>query len=89
MSDDDYQKSVSFSIMQIGELSNGLSEGYRKETSDAIPWVSIRGMRNIVVHDYGSIDIKIVWKTAREDVPALLDFANTALKIPKERVSYC
>ena len=87
LSDKDYQKSISFSILQIGEVSNGLSEEYRNETSDVIPWISIRGMRNFVVHRYGSMNKEIIWKTAKEDVPALLDFTNTVLEKPKEKES--
>lgn len=48
--DKDYQKSISFSIMQIGELSNSLSDDYRKQTADIIPWSAIRGMRNLFAH---------------------------------------
>ena len=37
----DYQKSVSFCILQIGELCNGLSAEYRSSTEDQIQWRSI------------------------------------------------
>ena len=36
--DADYQRSISFSIMQIGELSGGLSEEYRRKTRESIQW---------------------------------------------------
>ena len=32
--DADYQRSIAFSILQIGELSGGLSEEYRKGTDE-------------------------------------------------------
>ena len=53
--DVDYQQSVSFSVLQIGELVNGLSEEFKAATSSEMQWHQIRGMRNIVVHGYGSI----------------------------------
>ena len=34
--DEDFQRSISFSILQIGELSGGLSEEYRKKTSNRV-----------------------------------------------------
>ena len=34
--DADYQRSIAFSILQIGELSGGLSEEYRKATSSRV-----------------------------------------------------
>lgn len=48
--DEDFQRSISFSILQIGELSGGLSEEYRKKTSNRVQWGPIKGMRNMVAH---------------------------------------
>jgi uncharacterized protein with HEPN domain len=36
-----------------------------------VPWPSIVGMRNVLVHGYFDIDADIVWVAARRDVPAL------------------
>ena len=36
--DADYQRSISFSILQIGELSGGLSAEFRKATANRIQW---------------------------------------------------
>ena len=47
-SDGDYQRSIAFSILQIGELGGSLSEAYRKETCNRIQWGPIKGMRNMV-----------------------------------------
>ncbi len=78
--DTDYQKSVSFSILQIGELSGKLSEEFKNETSNLVPWSAIREMRNIFAHNYGSMNREIIWKTANDDVSLLLDFCNEILK---------
>ena len=72
--DVDYQQSVSFSVLQIGELVNGLSDEFKAATSSEMQWHQIRGMRNIVVHGYGSIDLSVVWGTVQEDIPALEQF---------------
>ena len=77
--DTDYQKSVSFSILQIGELSGKLSEAFRNETAAAVPWAAIKGMRNFFAHNYGSMSREIIWKTANEDIPSLLRFCNRML----------
>ena len=53
LSDSDYQQSIAFSVLQIGELTSGLSEEYRSATKEQIQWPHIRGLRNIIVHDYG------------------------------------
>jgi uncharacterized protein with HEPN domain len=38
-----------------------------------IPWAEMRGMRNIVVHEYFGVTSETLWKTAREDLPAIID----------------
>lgn len=77
--DIDYQKSVSFSILQIGELSGKLSEEFREKTSNLVPWSAVRGMRNLFAHNYGSMSRDTIWRTANEDIPELLKFCNGVL----------
>ncbi len=78
--DEDFQRSISFSILQIGELSGGLSEEYRKRTSNRIQWGPIKGMRNMVAHSYGSMDRQIIWETAIVDIPTLKQFCEEQLE---------
>lgn len=77
--DSDYQRSVSFCILQIGELSGGLSDEYRHRTSNRIQWGPMKGMRNMVAHSYGSMSRRIVWETATVDIPALKEFCDEQL----------
>lgn len=77
--DADYQRSVSFSILQIGELSGGLSAEYKSKTADRIQWGPMKGMRNLVAHNYGNMDQSIIWETATVDIPVLLQFCNEQL----------
>ena len=74
-----YQQSVSFCIFQIGELCGGLSENYRKDTSCEIQWNAIRGLRNIVAHDYGNIKLDILWDVVTSDIPTLKQFCDQQL----------
>src|ERR1700684_2761050 len=37
-----------------------------------LPFRSMRGMRNIIAHDYGEVDLDLVWKTATTDLSALV-----------------
>jgi uncharacterized protein with HEPN domain len=30
-------------------------------------------MRNIIAHDYGEVDLELVWKTATTDLPGLIE----------------
>ena len=37
----------------------------------AMPWAQMRAIRNVVIHEYFSVDLAIVWDTVRNDFPAL------------------
>ena len=55
----------------IGEAAGRISPEVQKEFPE-IPFREIRGMRNIIAHDYGEVDLERVWETVIEDVPHLL-----------------
>lgn len=78
-SDPDLQRSVSFCILQIGELAGKLTPEFRAETASRIQWGPIKGMRNLVAHNYGSMSMDIVWETAVSDIPVLKSFCDDVL----------
>jgi len=45
-----------------------LSETTRQAIPE-LPFRKMRGMRNIVAHDYANVDLKIVWEVATVHVP--------------------
>lgn len=65
--------------MQIGELTNKLSDEFKAAHSE-IPWRAIRGMRNIVAHEYGHIDTETVWETAENGTQELKAFCQQELE---------
>ena len=77
ISDKDYFNSVCMSLLQVGELSQHLSVEFTKAHTD-IPWKNIIGLRNMVVHGYGQIDIETIWVTVISDIP---DLYNKCLAI--------
>ena len=54
-----YQNAVSMCILQIGELVGRLTDDFKADHAE-IPWRKIRGMRNFVAHEYGSVDFEVV-----------------------------
>ncbi len=63
--------SMSFRLIQIQENAKKLTEAY-KMAHKTIPWTDISGLRNRIVHDYGNIDLGIIFSTLTEDVPWLI-----------------
>lgn len=45
-----------------------------------IPWRNIAGMRDIVVHNYETIDKLILWNVANEEIYKLKEFCIRILK---------
>ena len=63
-------RATCFSIAQIGERMVQLEKTLSKKYTD-LPWIDARGMRNIIVHDYGKADVEQVYKTIHNDLPGL------------------
>lgn len=62
--------SVMFRLIQISENSVRLDADFKSRYSE-VPWQAIKGMRNKIVHDYGQVDLSIVFETVSQDVPEL------------------
>lgn len=73
-----YRNAIAMCLMQIGELTNKLSQEFKEEHSE-IPWRAIRGMRNVVAHEYGRIDVETVWETAEKGTSELMEFCRREL----------
>lgn len=54
----------------IGEAVSAPSTKFTQKHSD-VAWPKIVGMRNILVHNYFSIDAPIVWAVIENDLPVL------------------
>ena len=65
------QDSVIRRLEIIGEAAGRVSSEFRTGHPD-IPWGSMTGMRNRMIHGYDDIDMGIVWNTLQESVPNLL-----------------
>ncbi|MEK7674145.1 MAG: DUF86 domain-containing protein [Patescibacteria group bacterium] len=57
-------------IVVIGEAVNNLSDEF-KEKHQNLPWYQAVGLRNRIAHGYVDVDIEVIWKTIKEDIPIL------------------
>lgn len=64
--------SVIKEIEIIGEAASKISEVTKLEYPD-IPWQDIVGMRNRLIHGYFDVNVKLVWNTVKNNLPALIE----------------
>ncbi len=65
------QDAVVRRLIIIGEAVNRLSDDFKKANPD-IPWQIIKGFRNILVHEYDSLDYDLIWETINNELPKLI-----------------
>lgn len=76
-------RATCFSVSQIGEMMIQL-EKKLSSLYPELPWSRARGMRNIIVHDYGGTDIKMVYSVINNDLPGLkIDFTKIKSELQK------
>ena len=73
-----YQNAILTPITQIGELVKRLSDEFKQNYND-IPWKNIAGMRDIVVHNYETIDKMILWNVADKETLKIKEFCLSIL----------
>ena len=70
LSDKKTQDSAIRRLQIIGEASKRLSAKF-KITTPEVEWKEIAGTRDILIHDYGTVDLDEVWKIIKDDLPKL------------------
>ncbi len=66
------QSAILHQLLVLGEATKRLSPDFRVQHG-AMPWHLMARMRDRLNHGYDSVDYAIVWQTAPQDIPALLD----------------
>lgn len=63
------QSAVIMQLTLVGETSKNLSEEIKSNID--LPWKEIAGFRDVAIHDYSDLDLKIVWAAAKNRIPEL------------------
>ena len=63
-------KSVLYNMAIIGEAARYLPPEVTERYPE-IPWIDVRGMRNVVIDEYFQVDLEIVWQAIQEDLNPL------------------
>ena len=77
------QDAVIRRIEIIGEAAKRVSVQTR-DMHPEVPWATMIGMRNLMIHDYDDVDMDIVWDTVHRDLPELLALIAPFAPDPKE-----
>jgi len=76
-----YRDACSQCVAQIGELVGNLS-GELKGRNPDIEWSRIRGLRNIIDHNYGAIKTDLMWTVLTVRIPELKIWCLSAIEKP-------
>jgi uncharacterized protein with HEPN domain len=55
-----------------------LSDELKRNHPD-VEWQDIKDFRNLLIHEYFGIDLEIVWKTVKDDLPVLMEAVRAIL----------
>lgn len=71
---------VLMNFIVIGEMAGKLSEDFRNNHNE-IEWLKIKGLRNIVAHNYFGVDIEEIWQIIEFWFPKLKLYINNLNKL--------
>ena len=63
---------IMFRLIQIAENSDKLPPSFKTKHGE-LPWRELKGMRNRIVHDYGYVDLTIIYDTVMHGIPEMYD----------------
>ncbi len=65
-------------LLVIGEASKNLSNQFTEKHA-SIPWKKIKGLRDIIAHQYFGLDYPLLWDIVQTKIPELNLIMNQAM----------
>lgn len=65
-------ESIVYQFIVIGEASANIPDNI-KTLAPELPWRQMTDMRNMMAHEYFRVNLTIVWETAQNNLPALVE----------------
>jgi uncharacterized protein with HEPN domain len=79
LADTKTQDAVIRTLEILGEATKKLSPSLRERYPE-IPWKSMAGVRDKLIHDYFGVNIDIVWQIVQDQLPVLVEQIAAALQ---------
>ena len=70
---------IMFHLIQIGEIAGKFSPDFCQKHND-IDFINIKGLRNLVVHDYSGVIYNELFDIVKDDIPKLENDYKNILK---------
>ena len=67
---EEVQDAALLGLLRLGETTKYIPQSVQDRHPE-LPWAYLRDIRNLIAHDYFSIDPALVWRTVRDELPAL------------------
>jgi uncharacterized protein with HEPN domain len=68
--DEKSQDAIMYNLIILGEAANQISDEIQEKHPE-IPWPSIVGTRNVIVHGYDQVKLQIVWDIIEKNLKPL------------------
>lgn len=72
---------IAYKLTVLGEAASGLPEELRLKHPE-LPWQRMRGLRNVLIHDYGRIDADIIYAVLTQNLPDIITALEQLLEEP-------
>ena len=70
LDDEKTQDAIMYNVIILGEAANRIGQEFQEKHPE-IPWSSIIGTRNVIVHGYDQVKLQIIWDILTKDLPSL------------------
>lgn len=73
------QQACVSNLMIIGEAASHLTADI-KDKYNTVDWLKIKGLRNVIVHEYYKVDTNLIWQLIHNNLPDIKQIVVQAFK---------
>lgn len=83
LSDSKTQDAVLMRFLDVGENLSRVRQNFPEfwDTHASDDWQKAIGLRNVVAHDYGSVDLRVIWRVVTRDLPRLSESLRASISV--------